>query len=205
MKTILLSALGFALCSRAQTAPSTTSGTIPLTTSTIDCDAAWGSLEANLPTPPPSLSDAWNAAHTTTNSQFLYFTALSEICSFSSANIGNNTSLSAAYSTFNVRYYSWYVASREPWKSLVTACPSTAVYGPIEQQTSELSGLLMAYSSFEVVGCGKMATATAIEGMTASTSTPTMTMVLVNSGRRRKSGDTLVGLLAAIFGVIAAL
>lgn len=188
-------AVGYALYARVQTVPSTSL----TSSSTIDCDSAWGSLEGNLPTPPPVLSDAWNAAHISSNGQFIFFTALTEICSFASAHIDNNdTSLSAAYSTFNLRYYSWYATSSEPWKSLVTACPSTAVYGPVEEQTSELDGILTAYSSFEVAGCGRTAAATTTEGTKSSTSTPAV--VTVSSGRREK--DTGAGIIAAIIGAI---
>lgn len=200
MKAHPLTAMSFALYARAQMVPSTSSTTSP----TIDCDSAWGSLEANLPTPPPSLSDAWNAAHIFSNGQTVYFTALSQICAFASANIIDDTSLSAAYSTFNVQYYSWYVASSESWKSLVTACPSTAAYGPIEQQTSELDGVLTAYSSFEVAGCHATAaaTTTTTTGATAfGTATPTI--VLVNSGQREKAGT--FGIIAACFGGILAI
>lgn len=190
-------AMGFPLYIRAQTASSTYS----TPSSTIDCDSAWGSLEGNLPTPPPALSDAWNAAHMSSSNQYTYFTALSEICSFASAHIDNNdTSLSAMYSTFNLQYYSWYAASSESWKSLVTACPSTAVYGPVEEQTSELDGILTAYSSFAVAGCGQTAAeATATEGTRSSTSTPAV--VTVNSGRREKE-DSVVGIVAAVLGAI---
>lgn len=196
MKANPLTAMGFAIYARAQMIPSTSSAISP----TIDCDSTWGSLEANLPTPPPSLSDAWNAAHISNNGQTVYFTALSQICAFASANIIDDTSLSAAYSTFNVQYYSWYFASSESWKSLVTACPSTAAYGPIEQQTSELDGVLTAYSNFEVAGCDAAATTTT-KATTIGTVTPTI--VLVNSGKQEKAGTFSI-IIAACFGGILA-
>lgn len=187
MKADLLTAVSFALYARAQQVASWTS---PTASPTIDCDAAWGSLEANLPTPPPSLSDAWNAAHIASNGQTVYFTTLPQICAFASAQIaGNETSLDAAYSVFNVQYYSWYAASSEAWKSLVTACPSTAAYGPVAQQTRELDGVLTAYSSFEASGCDAVATTTP-------------TVVLVSSGQRGKPDRVMVGIIAAALGAI---
>lgn len=199
MKTSrLITVVGFALGARMQTVP--VGSIVSTASSTFDCDAAWGSLEANLPTPPPSLSDAWNAAHTS-NGQFFYFTTLAEICSFESANLdGGATDDTRAYSTFNLQYYSWYSASSGPWKSLVTQCPSTAVYGPVDHQTSELDGVLTAYSSFAIAGCGQTQTATATATMTEeatmpNTSIPTTTPVTVNSGRRKKS--TAVGIIIA--------
>lgn len=173
---------GFACCVMAQTLAAM--ATTPTQSSALDCDSAWGSLEANLPTPPPSLADAWNAAHIASNGQTTYFTDLAGICSFASAHIDDkDTSLGAAYSAFNLQYYAWYVASSEPWKALVTACPSTAAYGPIEQQTSELSGVLTAYSSFGVAGCSENAsTATVATTKGMASSTPTPTLSTVNSG-----------------------
>ncbi|KAI1844194.1 hypothetical protein JX266_009678 [Neoarthrinium moseri] len=125
---------------------------ITTTTTTIDCDAAWNSLERDLPTPPSDISSAWAAAHTTTAGQYRFFTALGEICGFGQTAV--LAGQQAGYSAFNRAYYSWYSASRSPWAALVTHCPSTAVYGSVDEQTSELGAVLTAYSSFAAQGCG---------------------------------------------------
>ncbi|KAI1869115.1 uncharacterized protein JN550_006102 [Neoarthrinium moseri] len=139
---------------------------ITTTTTTIDCDAAWNSLERDLPTPPSDISSAWAAAHTTTAGQYRFFTALGEICGFGQTAVPAGQQ--AGYSAFNRAYYSWYSASRSPWAALVTHCPSTAAYGSVDEQTSELGAVLTAYSSFAAQGCGGSGGATGGAAASAS-------------------------------------
>lgn len=188
--TLALTLTGHSPLSLAQTPT-----TIPLAPSDAACATSWDAIYAAQPTLPPTLSTAYDLAHTTTNTWHEWQT-LGALCSFESAFASAPTD-QASYSTYLSQYGAWYAASSGVYQALIAQCPQTAVYGPATMQASEAEGFASVLGAFAVTGCDVTATVTSTATRTTRVTAGTVYVTAAAVGRPG-------AVLAAVGGVVGA-